>query len=316
MLYSIQALRGFGAVAVVIFHALTLYPELNFRAGAAGVDIFFVISGIVMALSIKENAKPGIFLLRRVIRVVPLYWVMTGLAILNVYIFYPGASVGSDAVVRSMLFLKPANGSMPLLYPGWSLNYEMLFYVVLALFISFRRYCLPFVALVFIFLGSLSEIGYFHEFYFVKYYLLEFSLGILIGSLFKRNIKIERGVGILFLIFSFALFALHNYFKSEGFIAWGVPSILLVLGCYSFENKAIFRNKIVQMMGDASYSIYLVHPFVIWAFERNYSGSIVVLFFGIFLSIFFGVICFRWIEQPMLNCMLGFVRVKTKIQVT
>ena len=314
LLYSIQALRGVGAVAVVIFHALSIHPFFNFRAGAAGVDLFFIISGIVMALSIRPNSDPRIFFLRRLARVVPLYWLMTGLAVLNVYIFYPGAGVSIESIIRSLLFLRPENGSMPILYPGWSLNYEMLFYLALSVFLYFGKYSLPAIFYIFLLLGSLSAIDFFNNLYYIKYYLLEFSAGLLIGHLLKHPIQIDRKIGILAIICSLLLFFFHNYFQSNGFIAWGIPSLLLVIGCYAFDDASFFKNQFIQSIGDASYSIYLIHPFIIWAFERNASESkgFVILALAIVLSIALGILCYRWIEKPLLNITLRAISKKIK----
>ena len=72
-LASIHALRGVGALAVVIYHAESLFPQFNFKMGAAGVDLFFVISGIVMQLAYDPKGSALDFLRRRVVRVVPMY---------------------------------------------------------------------------------------------------------------------------------------------------------------------------------------------------------------------------------------------------
>ena len=309
LLYSIQALRGLGAVAVVISHVLTLNPLVNFRAGAAGVDLFFVISGIVMALSIREGVNARSFFLRRVVRVVPLYWFMTGLTVLYVYVAHSGSVVGTEVILRSLLFLRPVDGSMPLLYPGWSLNYEMLFYTTLTVFIFFGKYCLPLAIGLFLLLGSLSSIEYFNAIYFIKYYLLEFSIGLIIGCGFKQKIQINTKVGYIFISISLILFAFHNHFQSSGFVAWGIPSVLMIVGFYAFDDGELLKSKIVQEIGDASYSIYLVHPFVIWACERipkeGRGWSILVI--AILLSIIFGIVVHRWVEKPLLKFSLKFV---------
>ncbi|WP_460548248.1 acyltransferase family protein [Comamonas piscis] len=310
MLYSIQALRGLGAIAVVIFHALAIDPIINFQAGAAGVDLFFIISGIVMTMSVKDGTNPTTFFLRRVARVVPLYWIMTGLAILHLYVFYPGAGVSLEAIVRSIFFLRPENGSMPILYPGWSLNFEMLFYLTLTIFLILSKNSLILLMLFFLCLGALSSIEYFKEFYFIKYYLLEFSIGIGIGFIFKLKLPMEKMLGFFCITASILLFAVNNHFRSVGFIAWGIPSALLILGCYSFDSSVIFKNKFIKYLGDSSYSIYLVHPFVIWAFERTGHKGAITIILAILLSAFAGVICYRYVEKPLLSLSLKYINNK------
>ena len=302
-LNSIQALRGVGAVAVVISHALTLYPFMNFRVGAAGVDLFFVISGVVMAISITSQTDPKTFFLRRIARVVPLYWLMTGLTVLYLYYFYPDSTVSAGAIIRSLLFLPQANNALPLLYPGWSLNFEIFFYLSLSILLISGKYCLSLAICLFTLLGSLSIISNFSGIYFVKYFLLEFASGMAIGLLMKHGFVIDKKIGLVMIISSLLLFFLHNYFHSDGFFAWGIPSILLIIGCYGFDNTTFLKSRPIQVIGDASYSIYLVHPFAIWLFEKSTpaSKSIAGVAFTICLSIALGILTHLWIEKPLLR---------------
>src|SRR6185312_17252852 len=80
-LVSIQALRGLAAVSVVVYHAFQWLDD-PFWIGAAGVDVFFVISGyIIWTVGTGAEASPGRFFWRRLTRVAPAYWLMTGLVI-------------------------------------------------------------------------------------------------------------------------------------------------------------------------------------------------------------------------------------------
>ena len=86
---TIQALRAVAALLVVLLHALETWgervdpaaPGVNWENGASGVDIFFIISGFVMVISSQRLVdRPGAwrtFLQHRVIRIVPLYWLLT-----------------------------------------------------------------------------------------------------------------------------------------------------------------------------------------------------------------------------------------------
>ncbi len=156
---GIQWLRGAAAALVVVEHAknaistelLKLTPgesPLSIFPFAAGVDIFFVISGFIMAhASAQLFGRPGSwrpFMIRRIARIAPLYWLLTSVMIV---LF---AAIGSrmwresswGAIAASYLFLpasNPEGQAFPMLVTGWTLNYEMAFYVVFALFIGFGR---------------------------------------------------------------------------------------------------------------------------------------------------------------------------------
>lgn len=139
---GVQYLRALAAIAVVVFHAAERYG-VDFSQGARGVDVFFVISGFIMwTVTTGRPATPAGFLLDRVRRIVPLYWVATfvliGATLLGV------APTGQNdlslgSVLKSLLFIPYVGAgavhAWPILGPGWTLNFEMFFYGVFALFL-------------------------------------------------------------------------------------------------------------------------------------------------------------------------------------
>ncbi len=135
---SIQHLRGFAALSVVLFHACQ-WSQIDFATGQAGVDVFFVISGFVMwTATTGEPVRPFEFLKRRVIRVVPLYWLITVVLAAGVLLFparFPDLAVTPGHLALSLAFVQhmnPAGYPFPLLAPGWTLNYEAVFYLAFA----------------------------------------------------------------------------------------------------------------------------------------------------------------------------------------
>jgi exopolysaccharide production protein ExoZ len=157
-LWSIQYLRFIAAFGVILFHACgpTRHP---FAFGARGVDLFFVVSGFVMwQVTAAKPHTPGSFLDRRIRRIVPLYWTSIVLVVCLVHLFGVrplGATDEIVPVIKSMLFVPyfNANGSMgPVVSPGWTLNYEMFFYVIFAVSLLFSA-GFRFLFLAAIFLG-------------------------------------------------------------------------------------------------------------------------------------------------------------------
>ncbi|RZA09508.1 MAG: acyltransferase, partial [Proteobacteria bacterium] len=158
MLISLQALRALAAWMVVCHHFMQIF--FNFHPtgpigqfftdrGAVGVDIFFVISGLVIYLSTQDKDMPaGRFLLNRVIRIVPAYWLYSALMALMLLAlgnWLPNSAIDLPHFILSLLFIPSENpggyGLYPTLNVGWTLNYEMLFYLVFALVFSVpRRY--------------------------------------------------------------------------------------------------------------------------------------------------------------------------------
>ncbi len=132
---NIQALRAFAAVLVVTFHTGYIWPT-GFGVGSFGVDVFFVISGYIMARICDTN--PSYFLRRRLIRIVPPYWVLT-LLIFALAWKLPRLTGATRTTPKELLdslffipFIKETGIFRPVLFVGWSLNYEMFFYLAIA----------------------------------------------------------------------------------------------------------------------------------------------------------------------------------------
>ncbi|MHA6691511.1 acyltransferase family protein [Devosia sp. A449] len=146
---SIQYLRGLAAIFVLASHAL-LYPIVEHhigygRLGWLGVILFFVISGFIMvAVTGEGRFSAGDFLRRRVIRIVPMYWgatlIAAALALLAPQLFKTTV-YDTGQLLLSLLFIPFYNpvseGLHPLYKLGWTLNYEVFFYVCFALLAFF-----------------------------------------------------------------------------------------------------------------------------------------------------------------------------------
>lgn len=155
-LHSLQGLRAIAAWMVVTDHALLELTDnrpqnplshLAWSLGNNGVYVFFVISGFIMVHICWESfgraAAPASFLRRRIIRIVPLYWIATVLALCyhRVSATY-GAHAGWVELLRSLAFIPygASDGSWrPVLAQGWTLNYEMMFYAFFAFGLLFPR---------------------------------------------------------------------------------------------------------------------------------------------------------------------------------
>lgn len=145
-LVSLQALRFLAAGMVVYVHALATYADKVASIGGTltpaalgefGVKLFFCISGYIIYLSsgqLRAGAASAIdFMQRRLTRIVPLYWAATLLYAAKLAAQGEAPALGD--IIQSLLFLPyaDANGLMrPVLGVGWSLNYEMMFYLLFA----------------------------------------------------------------------------------------------------------------------------------------------------------------------------------------
>jgi exopolysaccharide production protein ExoZ len=153
---TIQALRAVAALLVVVLHAFETWgervdpaaPGVSWDNGASGVDIFFIISGFVMVISSRRLVdRPGawlIFLRHRVVRIVPLYWLLTTAKIVAVMVLggvVLRTSLDFKSVAGSYLFLPVTDSAghfRPVLPVGWTLTYEFLFYLLFAAALAIR----------------------------------------------------------------------------------------------------------------------------------------------------------------------------------
>lgn len=282
---NLQGLRGFAALLVLVEHTanaistrfLGTTPQdspLAIFPFAAGVDIFFVISGFIIAFSSRSLfAKPGAwksFLLRRLARVVPLYWLMTGVMICALILI--GSRAWSDAswssVAASFIFLPAGNAdglTAPILAIGWTLNYEMAFYALFAVALCFpQRIALIFIVgmlVLVVALGKLFEPATLALQFWTNPVVLEFAAGVCLYELHRAGKLALPGIAQLFLSLA-ALFCFTMTAGEPGpwrWIVWGGPAALLVaaaLGTASLQSKLA---RVSSRAGDWSYGIYLTH---------------------------------------------------------
>ena len=277
MLIGLQYLRGVAALMVVYFHAVGPVERLTgvvlpVSISASGVDLFFVLSGCVMWLSTHGKAVgPGQFLLNRLVRIAPLYWILT-LLVAGLALAAPGLlrSTAFDPahLVASLLFLPWPNprypGLFPVIIPGWTLNYEMFFYAVFALMLPFRpAWRIAGVLAVlcgFVLAGRAVPPGPGAVAFYTNAIMLEFGLGVLVGALFTSRLPVPPAAAL-----AAAMLGLGLLFALDGalppLLATGLPAALVVGGLALYERGAAVPGfGPARHLGDASYALYLSHP--------------------------------------------------------
>ncbi|SDL86001.1 acyltransferase family protein [Chryseobacterium taihuense] len=332
-LNNLQILRGISALMVCCFHFrgdlnISTFEagDLLFRKGSIGVPIFFVISGFIMAFTTekldtdKQNYFSNItlFFKKRIIRIVPLYYLLTfGWIILGGGItLYFSDQLLLSRLIHSLLFIQHKN-QPPVLYLGWSLNYEMFFFVIFGVSLLFRRKRYLFLILFFIFsytAGSFIIIE--NPFWKMMTNSLNvyFVMGVVL-NLFLKRMKLPYQLSliisvILILIFSaqfFNLFHIKNHLLLLLVVSGFVFSFLLL--DYRLKIKG---NYFLILLGDISYSLYLSHPFVDILFRRFKVEDfyrVPFFIFKIFVAIGVAVFLYHFIEKKITN----YLKLKLKI---
>jgi exopolysaccharide production protein ExoZ len=267
-LESIQALRGIAAMGVVLHHALDITFRNPIALGALGIDIFFVISGFVMYVSTRDHTRPGDFLLRRAGRIYPLYWFATAVTLaVGTVTAVPWPQ--TDLLVRSLLLVPPPSPhQFPVLFPAWTLVFEMFFYAWLAMGLLFARSrdgaaLLAGGAVVLLGLCEYSAPSFPPLQYVLRTRLLEFALGLLVAFVWSRGHVPSRKASAVIVASAIVYLAFHPQDTIHGatpILVWGIPAAAIVFGLVSLEARGVpFASRMTRLFGDSSYAIYLFH---------------------------------------------------------
>ena len=341
-LIGIQYLRAIAALMVAYFHALLQIPQYTplltqYFLGSAhlsnGVDLFFVISGFIMVLT-GSRAAPGDFAMRRIIRIVPLYWTLTT-ALLVLSLSKPDllrTTVPSvEYFAKSLLFVpypNPGqNGQLfPLLVPGWSLNLEMFFYAVftLVLFLPPSRRV---IVAGLIFLGVVwaaplfDHTAYGREIlFFGDFKLFEFLFGMMIAQWYVNGLPrlpapvwwAITALGFIVLFWGLPFLRLSPESWPQVMLENALPAVLIVFAILSLENNLRRHpSRFLAYLGDASYSMYLSHLFFLGAarFLWTRAGldhdslpyAIAFAIVALAITIVGTIVVYRCLELPLLH---------------
>lgn len=326
-LKSMQNLRALAAILVFLLHITPLAAQMNGdrtwvipvtivnSLGHAGVDIFFVISGVVMSFCLQENQhEPPLFrlvyfLLRRLWRIYPLYWI----TMISAIIVTPG---GFTPNILNIFLIEPTIDFAI----AWTLCYEIRFYLVISMLLLFPqkiRIMLLFIWAYFQFCYALRE--------FVipqppipgaslkDPVMLEFLFGVAAGYIYQwRLIFTLRPflIGCSLGLYAAAALTIsassnpHDFVETWRALFYGIPSALLVLYFISTETHLKTpKFALLSLVGDLSYSIYLWHiPLIILVKRSAFFASGVSFFLAnLVLLAFLSFLSFQTIEVPSIR---------------
>jgi len=287
-LSAIQFMRAVAATAVVAVHVqydltvnLSGSLPVDLDAGQAGVDLFFVISGFVMVYSSEPlfgmpNA-PATFFARRIIRIVPLYWLMTSLMLAYVVARGFDASDASPMLALASYFFvpypRPSGPIDPLYGIGWTLNFEMFFYLVFAIALVATRRIVVVAITTTVFIVAIAinkSTGLPRQAAFLANpMILEFAIGMAFALIYRTGFRFSRTASLILLAAAIVEFACFNstwfdaLFQSNAarLIKYGMPAAQGFAALTMVSRDLAFRY--VEKLGDASYSLYLTHPAII-----------------------------------------------------
>lgn len=325
---SLQYLRAVAALLVVAYHMHHQLQRLGYDGGwpdwtQRGVDLFFVISGVVMWLTTRgRSIGPLAFYRRRIRRIVPLYYLLTTLAALTLVALPAAVQSGRfDGLhlLGSYLFLPirhPVLGTpVPVLVPGWTLNCEMVFYAVFGLTLLLReglRIPATVTALALIVLaGTQAPADHAAGALYGSSIMLEFGLGLVLGAFIGggRSLPVPYAWAAL----GWGALALAVVVAPEvpRVLTAGLPACAIVAGALSLERRGPMPTlPPLLLLGDASYALYLSHAIVLSACTQfalkaglapSAWASLVFAVAGFCAVTVSALVLHRSIERPLLH---------------
>ncbi|AJW64739.1 O-acetyltransferase OatA [Elizabethkingia miricola] len=332
---ALQIIRGYAAILVVLCHIWNdgWLPQILVDLGGFGVDIFFVLSGFIMCLTVKLNTGSNFlnaryFMIKRISRIYPIYIICA----IPVILFVTKAEGFKDLYfyVGNLLLLPTFTGDPDYrlaLAPGWSLTYEMFFYIVFSvvlLFSSDRKKLLYTIFLILtggVLLVNLlniqgEQLNWVNFSYMIgDVRLLNFTSGIVCYYLymhFREKINFHINSGIILLLIISLITMILIYLKLPDFLSRVLPAVAIIIIFSLINNSSLDKTTIQKLvfLGDASYSIYLIHYYFTFfkfkALEKlDYYASMDTVLLNmiditmLILSVTAGCIFYIFIEKPI-----------------
>lgn len=323
---SLQVFRGVAATAVVVHHAnlstATFVGELPLAVsnllnlGLLGVDFFFVLSGFIIMYAHLDDARTfgavRKYAIKRLARIYPAY-LPVGVGMVLLYAALPefSASGGREFSLASSLFLMPADHP-PALSVAWTLVHELMFYAVFLLFfVSVRWLTFALLAWALVIVGAnlaVTPAGWLR--YPLSYLNIEFMLGVASAWLVRRRPGFANRAWLGYVGVGLALLALMLIAQDENqthrrlLLALGLA---MIIALFAARERAVAMRwpAVLLLLGNASYSIYLVHNPLLSVTQRM-AGRLaiswpVAVAVGVTLCLLAGCIYFWMVEQPVLR---------------
>ncbi len=332
MILNLQALRAYAATLVLFHHGHRFYEDMGggyvwfeniSRWGFTGVDIFFVLSGYVIALSVSPRngsvISPGKFLFRRFGRIYLGYWPFFFIALITASLFYP--QFLADKKIFASAFLLTPSTANSVVSPAWSLTYELYFYalaaMMLALPMRFRNPLLViWISAAIVKLLAIDNAQFASLDFFFSPFVFEFLAGIL---LFRLGTKIHKTWVLVLSVILLPMFVTLGVVNEHIWgiwrvLSWGNAAVCLVVIALVLEQKKILiADRFSVALGDASYTLYLSHTILLALFYviglQDWfvaTGWVETGFFGYLAFIILSSMLFyRIVEHPLYVKYLG-----------
>lgn len=326
---EIDALRGVAASIVILSHYTWAYDyhfhlledhSFHFLYGDFGVEIFFIISGFVIFMTLARVQTIKEFAISRFSRLYPTFWFCM-LITASLITVFPVPTLGHYTIKEILLNITMLPGLFKIRYIDqvyWSLEVELFFYFIMGILFSLKKFrYIDYIVIAWLLLSAISLLLDFPlEKYLRKILILDwaplFITGILLYKVKFKNANILNHISIL------AAFIIYCFYVEKKYPGDVVPIILLaaayfVFYIYAFRGISFLRTKILLFLGDISYPLYLLHNVIGYVIlyrvrmyiHNQFLYSIITAFIAVLLAFvvtkYFDKKVVRWTKTKLTN---------------
>lgn len=327
-LVEVDALRGLAALAVVLFHYTTRFNELfgasppatiSFPDGHYGVNLFFIISGFVIFMTLEKTSRPMDFVVSRFSRLFPAYWAAIILTFSITHLLgLPGklvdfnTAVGNLIMIHGLFHIPHVDGVY------WTLEVELLFYC--GMFLLYRLRCLHLIHHVLLGLLALRltyfalargfgiDLPWTISRFLILDYIPWFALGISIYLATSRHnagawrqTAVTAGCAVL------TLLIVDSPFLAALAVALGSAAFLAASG-----RAPLLQHRVMVWLGSISYPLYLLHENIGWSLQLRLAAlgvpTDLTVLITLAISLAMASALTRWVEQPAMRWIRGSYR--------
>lgn len=311
---EIDALRGIAALSVSVFHYTYWYNHskniysnelFNWEYGHLGVQLFFIISGFVIFLTLEKSHSSLDFIVSRFSRMYPVYWV----AIILTILFTGISSYSFPQVIANMTMLEYwfkieyIDGSY------WTLSVELTFYALMWILYVTKQLknivvvCYLWLAMSIVVSTTDFPIEYFMSRLFILKHAAYFVGGIGFYLLTKNKYSLSANALAITSLVTALILAFINH--SGIVFATTISSFYIVFYMIVWNKTSFIANKALLMLGSISYSYYLIHQkigfLLIDRIKNIVDNQLIYVAFTMLVNLSIAFLLTRFVEQPALK---------------
>lgn len=279
-LQELDSLRGIAALAVVLFHYTTGYSGTfhhgygifwEFSLGYLGVQLFFIISGFVIFLTLENTKKPMEFVVSRFSRLYPTYWaaIFLTLACISLYPL-PSYNISVKDIMLNLTMLQywiPAK-NIDSVY--WTLGVELSFYILaFFVFLMKQQKNVDILIVCWLLLAIITKLTYYPHRDFISKLLIFnycqlFSAGICFYHIKNNGVSLKKNIILI-------LCLLTQLIVSTVTETVSITLFFIIFYLFVLNKLSLLRNKVLFYLGTISYSLYLIHQNIGYILIENLS---------------------------------------------